>query len=104
MKKLLILLIVAGFTACNSGTKKTEEKVSSQPAEMVQASLSIGGMTCEHCVMSVTKGLNDLNGIAEVKVTLDDSTAVIKYDASVVDMDDIKTAVGKRGYRVKAVN
>lgn len=101
MKKLLILLIAVGFVACNSATQKTEEKATAAPAGLVQASVSIGGMTCEHCVMSVTKGLNEVEGIAEVLVTLDDSTAVIKYDAAVVDMDDIKAAVEKRGYTVK---
>ena len=92
----------AVFFACNSETKKTEEKAAA-PAEIVETSLSIGGMTCNDCVMSVTKGINGLEGIADVKVTLDDSTAVVKYDASVVNIDDIKAAVGKRGYRVKAV-
>lgn len=104
MKKLLIVLMAVVFMACNSETKKTDEKAASAPAEVVEASLSIGGMTCEHCVMSVTKGINDLQGIAEVKVTLDDSTAIVKYDASVVNIKDIEAAVGKRGYRVKAVN
>ncbi len=102
MKKLLLLLMVAGFVACNSGAKQSEEKTAA-PAEIVEASLSIGGMTCEHCVMSVTKGLNDVEGIAEVAVTLDDSTAIVKYDASTVNMDDLKAAVSKRGYTVKSV-
>ncbi len=104
MKKLIIILIAAAFVACNSETKKTEEKAITAPAEIVEASLSIGGMTCDHCVMSVTKGINDLEGIAEVKVTLDDSTALVKYDASVVNIGEIEAAVGKRGYRVKSVN
>ena len=103
MKKLLILLMVAGFVACNSGTKKVEEKTNAS-TELVQASLSIGGMHCADCVASVTKGINSLDGIADVAVTLDDSTAIVKYDASAVNMDDIKAAVAKRGYTVKSVN
>jgi len=103
MKKLIVILIAVAFMACNNEAKKTEEKASTAPAEMVVNTLDIGGMTCDHCVMSVTKGINDLDGIAEVKVTLEDSTAVVKYDASVVNIDDIKAAVGKRGYRVKSV-
>ena len=102
MKKLFILLVVVGFVACNNGTKKAEEKATAAPAELVQTSVSIGGMTCEHCVMSVTKGLTEVDGIAEVSVTLDDSTAIVKYNAALVDMDDIKAAVEKRGYTVKA--
>lgn len=104
MKKLVIIFIIAAFTGCNGEVKKTAEKASEASAEMVVNNLDIGGMTCEHCVMSVTKGINDLEGIAEVKVTLNDSTAVVKYDASLVDIDDIKAAVAKRGYTVKSVN
>ena len=103
MKKLLILFTVLAFAACSTGEKKNAETKSSAPEEVVEASLSIGGMTCEHCVMSVTKGLNEVEGIAEVAVTLDDSTAIVKYDASAVNMDDLKAAVSKRGYTVKSV-
>jgi len=103
MKKLIIILIAVAFIACNHESKKTDEKAVSAPVELVEASLSIGGMTCDHCVMSVTKGINDLKGISEVKVTLDDSTAIVKYDAAVVTIEDIRAAVGKRGYRVKSV-
>jgi len=102
MKKILVLLMAVGLFACSSGEKKTEQQATA-PAEIVEASLSIGGMTCEHCVMSVTKGINGLEGIEAVSVTLDDSTAVVKYDAAVVNMDDIKKAVEKRGYTVKSV-
>ena len=49
MKNLLILLIAITFFACSSGEKKTEEK-STAPAEYVEVSLGISGMTCEHCV------------------------------------------------------
>lgn len=100
MKNLLALLLAIAFFACSSGEKKTEEK-SAAPAEIVETSLSIGGMTCDHCVMSVAKGINGVEGVESVSVTLEDSTAVVKYDASLVEMDDLKEAVEKRGYRVK---
>ena len=101
MKNLLILLMAVAFFACSSGTKKVEEK-SAAPVEIVETSLDIGGMTCDHCVASVTKGINELDGIESVTVTLDDSTAVVKYNASALDIDDIKKAVEKRGYTVKS--
>ncbi|MCK3682666.1 copper ion binding protein [Maribellus sp. YY47] len=101
MKKVLFLLLTVGLFACGSAEKKTETKATAQ-AEITEVSLSIGGMTCEHCVMSVEKGINSLEGIEAVKVTLADSTAVVKYNASVLQLDDIKEAVKKRGYEVKS--
>ena len=100
MKNLLILLIAITFFACSSGKKNAEEKPVA-PAELVEVSLNIGGMTCEHCVASVTKGINELEGIETVAVTLQDSTAVVKYNASALEIDDIKKAIEKRGYTVK---
>lgn len=103
MKKIVVVLIAIGFMACNSGEKNVEQKAAA-PAEIVEASINIGGMTCEHCVASVEKGINGLEGIENVVVTLDDSIAVVKYDAASLNMDDIEAAVNKRGYTVKSVN
>jgi copper chaperone len=100
MKKILIAMLTVVFFACSSPEKKTTEK-SAEPAQMVEASLSIGGMTCEHCVMSVTKGIKGVEGVESVAVTLEDSTAVVKYDAAMVDTDDLQKAIEKRGYTVK---
>lgn len=101
MKKVLFLLLAIGLFACGSAEKKTDAK-SAAAAEVTEVSLSIGGMTCEHCVMSVEKGIGGLEGIEAVKVTLSDSTAVVKYNASMLKLDDIKEAVKKRGYEVKS--
>lgn len=103
MKKILILLMVAGFMACNNGAKVQEKKTDTvAPAQIVETSLSIGGMTCDDCVKSVAKGLNQLDGITDVAVTLEDSTAVVKYDASLVSLDDMRAAIERRGYRLKS--
>lgn len=100
MKKLVILLVAVAFFACSSGEKKGDEQAAA-PAEIVEVQLNIGGMTCEHCVASVTKGVGALSGVENVVVTLADSTAVVKYNASVLAVDDIKKAVEKRGFIVK---
>ena len=35
------------------------------------ATVKIKGMTCNHCVMAVTKALNEIDGIKDVKVDLE---------------------------------
>ncbi|WP_320111465.1 heavy metal-associated domain-containing protein [Draconibacterium orientale] len=101
MKKLLYLFILVGFVACNSGTQKTTEVA--QPEQIVQSSIAIGGLHCDACVASVEKGVNSLSGIESVKVTLADSTAIVKYNASTVSIDEIEKSIEKRGYTIKAV-
>lgn len=100
MKKLLIVLIAIAFVACSSGEKKAPES-SSKNAEIVEASFNVCGMHCENCVASIKKGVNELEGIENITITLDDSTAVVKYDASQLAISDIEKAVEKRGFKVK---
>lgn len=100
MKKLLFLLIVLGFVACNQGEKKDREKPAA-PKEVAEATIDIGGMHCNNCVASVEKGINGLEGIENVVVSLSDSTAVVRYDAQKVGLEEIEEAVVKRGYKVK---
>lgn len=100
MKKIMLVFVVLAFWACSPGEKKEKEQVAA-PAEMVEVQLHIGGMTCEHCVASVTKGIQSLDGIEKVVVTLNDSTAVVNYNAAALAIDDIKKAVEKRGFVVK---
>ncbi|MCC8179867.1 MAG: heavy-metal-associated domain-containing protein [Planctomycetes bacterium] len=39
--------------------------------------LPIGGMSCQHCVQSITKALSDLPGVESVTVTLEPGQAVV---------------------------
>ena len=99
MKKLFFVLAVLGLFSCNQGNEKAKD--STKRAEIVEASINISGMHCENCVASIEKGVGELEGIESVAVTLEDSTAVVKYDASQLAMTDIEKAVEKRGFSVK---
>ena len=102
MKKLLILLIVLAFVSCNSGNKKTTDENSEvKSVELVEATVNIGGMHCDMCVASIEKGVNELEGIESFAVSLTDSTAIVKFDASKVDLTKIGKAIEKRGYSIK---
>lgn len=102
MKKFIYLFVILAFVSCQSGNKKAEN--SEQPnleAEVVETTVNISGMHCDMCVASITKGVNELEGIASVEVSLEDSSAVVKYYAAKVDLDKIEEAIQKRGYTVK---
>ncbi len=101
MKNIIIVLIAIAFIACAPGEKKTSED-SAKNAEIVETTINIGGLHCENCVASVEKGINSLEGIENVVVSLHDSTALVKYDASKLGLATIEKAVEKRGYKVKS--
>jgi len=60
----------------------------------------IEGMSCQHCVMSVKKGLSSLDGVTEVDVNLEAKIAKVK---GAVDADKIKATINELGYTVKGI-
>lgn len=60
--------------------------------------IKIEGMSCEHCVMSVKKGLSSLDGVENVFVNLETKTARVY---GTVDIDKIKKTIQELGYTVK---
>ena len=61
--------------------------------------VKIKGMSCQHCVMAVTKALGGIEGIKGVQVDLEKGEATFE-EKEVVDMQTIKEAVGKAGFEV----
>ena len=62
-------------------------------------SVKIKGMSCQHCVMAVTKALSELDGIKNVQVDLKSGTAT--YDEiKPIDASVIAAAIKRAGYDV----
>jgi copper chaperone len=59
--------------------------------------LKIEGMSCDHCVMSVSKSLNKLN---PKKVNVDIGNVEITFDENSVHESDIVQAIEQSGYKV----
>lgn len=100
MRKLVYLALVFVFAACNSGNKPAQNEQPATTVALTETKLHVSGMHCENCVASVTKGINELDGVNSVAVTLTDSTAVVSFDPSKVDLEKITKAVEGRGYTV----
>jgi copper chaperone CopZ len=61
------------------------------------ATIKIKGMSCQHCVASVTKALSAIPGIADVKVDLAKGEA--SYEGN-LDMEEIRAAISRIGFEV----
>ena len=64
--------------------------------------IEITGMHCEHCAMSVTKALNQIDGV-RADVSLSKGRAVISYDREVAE-EVLKNTVEKAGYKVLGIS
>jgi copper chaperone len=62
-------------------------------------SIKIKGMSCQHCVMAVTKALSTLDGIKDVKIDLKTSVATYE-EVKAVDPKAVAAAIKKAGYEV----
>jgi copper chaperone len=61
--------------------------------------IKIKGMSCPHCVMAVTKALNAIDGMKDIKIDLKTGTATYE-ETKPVDSQVIAVAIKKAGYEV----
>jgi Cu+-exporting ATPase len=66
--------------------------------ETSKITVKIGGMTCSSCVQTVEKALNKAEGIIKANVNLTTEKALVVYDASELDYDDIARVINNTGY------
>ena len=66
-------------------------------ASMTTTTYHVQGMTCGHCVRSVTEEISEVAGVTSVDVSLEDGTAVVSGTA---DPDAVRAAVTEAGYEV----
>jgi copper chaperone len=58
---------------------------------------SVTGMTCEHCVASVTEEVSELPGVTSVDVVLETGTLTVEAERPLAD-DAVRGAVEEAGY------
>jgi len=61
--------------------------------------IKIDGMRCAHCQASVTKALEDIEGVSNVQVNLENKEATFEESAP-VDIAVLKEAIAKIGFEV----
>ena len=61
--------------------------------------LQVEGMSCQHCVASVKKALEGIEGVESVALDLDSGSVVIKGDG--LDRNQLSAAVQQAGYQVR---
>jgi len=101
---------------CNCGCSSENNSNSSQGLQItsreqatpltIQTEIKISGMTCGHCVASVTEELKELAGVQNVDVILDAqgiSTATVTATEKLSEAS-LREAIDEAGYTVEAIN
>ena len=67
---------------------------------MEKTIIKVEGMSCEHCVETVTKCVTALPGIINVVVDLDAGTVTVEHDIAMTDVKKIKNEIEEQGYEI----
>lgn len=76
--------------------------MSDTPSQTQTTKLTVTGMTCQHCVSSVTEELSAVEHVSDVRVDLhaDGESEVWVDSAGPLDISAAKSAVAEAGYTV----
>jgi copper ion binding protein len=65
----------------------------------MHATFTVEGMTCDHCVKSVTEEVSKIAGVTKVAVDLDNGSVTVDSDVA-LDRSDVAAAVEEAGYEL----
>jgi len=68
---------------------------------MTEHTWTVTGMTCEHCVASVTEEITAIDGVTAVAVDLPTGAVTVR-SAAPLDDTAVRAAVAEAGYAVAA--
>ncbi|HET7351451.1 heavy-metal-associated domain-containing protein [Microbacterium ureisolvens] len=86
----------AGCSCCSTASATdTQVAVSTTTQDVL-----VDGMTCSHCVMSVTEEITAIDGVENVSVDLNagGSSRVTIHSAAPIDAERVRAAVEEAGY------
>ena len=104
MRNIWIMALAALLIACNSqprtGAAETDKATEKSPAVWVETVLNVEGMTCEGCENAIKAGLETLEGVQEVESSHEEGWTRVKYDTTVITLEEISQKIGETGYTV----
>ena len=73
-------------------------------AQIAVAQMTVEGMRYGSCVALIEETLNEREGITAALADLDSARAVIEYDPSTLDVEEIRAAIAEAGYSATPVS
>lgn len=67
---------------------------------MPTTTLSVSGMTCEHCVRAVKQEVGEISGVTQVDIELGTPSTVTVESTEPISHQDLVEAIDEVGYEV----
>ncbi|MDQ1549463.1 MAG: copper chaperone [Microbacteriaceae bacterium] len=86
--------------ACSCGTDNHAETATVISQDAIREHYLVDGMTCSHCVSSVTEEVSAIDGVESVKVALNagGTSRIMVVSSKPIDTEAIRGAVTEAGY------
>lgn len=69
---------------------------------MKQQLIQVNGMSCDHCVQTITKAVEEISGVARVQVNLEKKTVTVDFEENQADLKIISAKIDEAGFEVVA--
>ena len=63
--------------------------------------LNVDGITCEHCVDTIKKAVEILDGIFSVDVDIEKKQVVVEFDEKMAKLEDLIDKIEEVGFKVR---
>lgn len=87
------MLLIIGYALLPTGRRK----VMSESSDLEHTTITVEGMTCDHCRMTVENTLLGLDGVEQAKVSLRFNAAVVAGHG--LDVKQLITVINKQGFK-----
>ncbi|XP_069496210.1 copper-transporting ATPase 2 isoform X2 [Ambystoma mexicanum] len=89
------------FAFENMGYDGSQDPLYQQPPDPCAAVVDIVGMTCQSCVQSIDGRISKVPGIVNIKVSLEQSNAVVTYLPALISPQQICLEIENMGFEAK---
>ena len=60
----------------------------------------VNGMSCEHCVKTITNSLLSVAGVEKAEVSLSEKNVSVFFDETKADLETLKARIVEEGYEI----
>ncbi|AQP53360.1 copper-binding protein [Vagococcus penaei] len=64
----------------------------------MKQTFNVPDMSCDHCINHIETALNQLDGVLKIKSSLRKKQVTVKFDQTIVSMDQLINQIKEAGY------
>lgn len=67
---------------------------------MIHQVIKVMGMSCDHCVQTITKAIGVIDGVDKVTVDLEKKAVTVDYEENQTELNKISAKITEAGFEV----